>query len=96
MEDTHHEYEHDPYLPHLSKYVHSQHRISVLPNPYNVSEYLPSIHDNDIWLPKLYVLLIDLLNVIFFCILPFSKSIKFLETKVPAIKLQGFNLCLRY
>ena len=96
MEDTQHEYEHDPYLPPLSKYVNFQNRISALPNPCNVSENLPLIHDNDIWSPILYVLLIDLLNAIFFYILPFSKSIKFLETKVPTIKLQGFNLCLRH
>jgi hypothetical protein len=96
MVDTLHEYEHDLYLQPPLIFVHSQNRISVLSDPCNASEYPPLIHDNDTWSPILYVLIVDLLNAISFYILPFSKSIKFLETKMPAIKLQGFNLSLRY
>ena len=89
--DTQHECEHDLCLQLLSKYSHSQHCIFELSNPDNAAEHLPLIHGNDIWSPILYELLSDLLNVKFFYTLPYSKSIKFLETKVPAINCRDLT-----
>ena len=83
--------EYDPCLILLSKCGHSHYHISE-------SKYLDtyvssrlSKHDNDISLPKLYDMLDYLLYVNSFDILPYCKSKTFIETKVAAMKLQGFN-----
>ena len=48
-------------------------------------------HDNDISLPIQYDKLNYLLYENFFYILPYNKFKIFIETKVTAISLQGFN-----
>ncbi len=95
-EGTQYECVHDLYLPLPLIYEHSQHCISEQASHDSGTEYLLSKHGNDTWSPIQHVPLIDLLNDSLFCILPFSKSKKFIETKVAEIKLQGFNQCLRY
>ena len=93
---TQYECVHDPYLPLLSIFEYSLHCISEQAGHDNGTEHLLSKHGNDIWSPIQHAPLIDLLNESLFCILTFSKSKKFIETKVAAIKLQGFNHFLRY
>ena len=88
---TLHEYVHDPYSLHLSESTHSLNCIFEPPSLDIVLEHPPSTHDNDTLSPKLYGLLSDSLNGILFVDIPFCKSMKFIETKVPAMKLQGFN-----
>ena len=48
-------------------------------------------HDNGTLLPKLYGNSSDLLYVNSFYILPYNKTKTFIETKVSAMELQGFN-----
>ncbi len=90
-EDTQYEYVHDPCSQLLSEYVHSQNYKSVQPNHDTLTEYLPSTHDIDISSPIQYAPLSDLPNVNYAYTLPFSKTKEFLETKVAAMKLRGFN-----
>ncbi len=71
--------------------VHSQHCISEQADHESGTKYLLSKHANDTWSPIQHATLIDLLNVSLLCKMSFSKSKKFIETKVDAIKLQGFN-----
>jgi hypothetical protein len=92
MEDIQHADEHDPYLQHPSEWKHSQHYISELSNLDNEPEYHPEEYDNDTWLPKLSERLNDLQNESSYDYNPYSKGKKFIETKVSAMKLQGFNL----
>jgi len=82
---------HDLYLRLPSISLHSLNHISELANPDNEPEDRPLKYGNDISLPKLYEHLTCLLYVNPFDSLPFSKAKKFLETKVAAMKLRGFN-----
>jgi hypothetical protein len=91
MVDIQREYGHGLYLRLLSKLSHSLNYKSGLSNPDNVFEYLPVIHDNDISSPKQCAHLSDLHYENYFDTLTWSKGTKFIETKVTAIKLQGFN-----
>ena len=93
--DIQHVYEHDLYLQPLSKSSHSQNYKFVLLNPCIVFEYLRLIHDTYISLPILYEHLIDLRNGYFVYNLSCCKYTKFIETKVPEMKFQGFNLFFR-
>jgi hypothetical protein len=85
-------YEYDLYLQLLLEYEHSLNYISVLTNHDNDVGYPLVKQDNDILSPKPYGNLNYLLNVNSFSILAFSKTKTFIETKVTAMKLQGFNL----
>jgi len=85
-------YECDPCLLRPLKYVHSQNYISVLTNHDIDIEYPLLKLDNDILSPIQYDNLNCLLNVNSFGILSFNKTKTFIETKVTAMKLQGFNL----
>jgi hypothetical protein len=92
MVDIPHAYEYDPCLQPLLIFEHSLYRIFELVNLYSVSVNLPSKYDTDTLLPKQYDMLNYLWSENFFDIQPFSKFKTFIETKVTAIKLQGFNL----
>ena len=93
-EDTQDAHEHDPCsLPPLVS-SHSLSYKSAQPNLNIAFEYRPSKHDSDTWSPIQDELLIDLQNGSLCEVVPYCKSKKFLETKVPAMKLQGFNQCL--
>ena len=83
--------EHDPYSPLLSVYEHSRCCRLESEDLDNVPEYLLSVHDNDIWSPILYRHLTYLPNDCFCDCLAYRKDKKFIETKVPALKMQGFN-----
>ena len=91
-EDTQHAYEHDPYLQLLLEYVHFQNRIPVLTNPDNDAEYPLEEQNNDILSPKLDGNLNCLLNGNSCGNLTYNKTKTFIETKVTAMKLQGFKL----
>ena len=92
MADIQYACEYDPYLLLLSKYGHSHYRISESKDlDIYVSNHL-SEHGNDTSLPKLYDMLDCLLYENSFDTLPYNKSKTFIETKVSAMKLQGFNL----
>jgi hypothetical protein len=91
MEDTQHAYEHDLYLRLLSEYVHFHYHISELTSRDTFAANLLLKHDNDTLLPKLGDNLNYLLNVNSFDNQTFNKSKTFIETKVTAMKLQGFN-----
>ena len=84
-------YEHDLCSQHPLIFVHSQNYKFELSNPCIVFEHLLAVHDNDTLLPKRYVHSIDLLNVNYVFV-PCCKFTTFIETKVSAMKLQGFNL----
>lgn len=85
---------HDPCSPPPLELKHSPNYIFEPPSLDIVLEHRPSVHDNDTSSPKRYGLLSDSPNGILFVDIPFCKSMKFIETKVPAMKLQGFNHCL--
>ena len=85
------EYEHDPCLPLPSRSSHFLHYISELSNRDNETGHLLAIHDNDIWLSILHERLGDLYYENYSYTLPWSKDNKFIETKVAAMKLRGFN-----
>lgn len=89
--DIQHECVHDPCLQLLSISQHSHYYIFELSNRVSFVEHLPLKHDSDILSPILYELLTDLHYGLFVYNLPYCKSINFIETKVPAMKLQGFN-----
>lgn len=76
---------------HPLKSEHSHYCKSELANPSFVAEYLLVKHDNDILSPKLYELTAYSHYGLSFDNRPYCKSIKFIETKVAAMKLQGFN-----
>lgn len=90
--DIQHAYEHGPCSQRPSGYVHSPNRISVPANRDIDAEDRPSKHYNDILSPRLYDNLNCLLNVSSSDIRPFNKTKMFIETKVAAMKLQGFKL----
>ena len=91
MEDIQYACEYDPYLLPPSKYGHSHYHRSELKYRDIYASNLLSTHGNDTSLPKLYDMLDCLLNENSFDILPYNKSKTFIETKVTAMKLQGFN-----
>ena len=76
---------HDPYSQHLSELKHSQHCIFEQPSLDNEPEHRPLIRGNDTSSPIQYALLNDLRNGILCDCVPSCKSMKFIETKVPAI-----------
>ena len=80
-------------LPLVSE--HSLCYISAQLNLDSEPEHLLSVHGNDTSSPTQCVRSLDLRNASLSCMIPFCKSIKFIETKVPAMKLQGFNQFLR-
>ncbi len=85
-------YEYDLCLQLLLKYEHFQSYISVSTNLDNDFECHLVKQNNDILSPKLYDNLNYLSNVNSFGSLTFNKTKTFIETKVTAMKLQGFNL----
>ena len=90
--ETQHAYGYDPYLQLSSKYGHSQNYISgLIYHDSDVGHLLVKQHI-DISLPKQYGNSNSLSNVNFYGNLTFNKTKTFIETKVTAIKLQGFNL----
>lgn len=95
MENIQCEYVHDLYSQLLLIFGHFLNYKSELLNHDNESEYLLSKYDNGTLLPILYDMSDDLLYVKTFANLACSKSTKFIETKVPAIKLKGFNHSIR-
>ncbi len=76
----------------LSKYENSQNYISESVNHDNDNEYLLAKYNFDTSLPKRYDNLNCLLNVNSYDNLTFDKIKTFIETKVIAMKLQGFLL----
>jgi len=90
--DTQRAYGHDPYLQHLSEYEHFLNYISVLTNHGSDIEYLLEEHHNDILSTILNGNSNYLSNEYSFGSLSCNKAKTFIETKVTAIKLQGFNL----
>ena len=90
--DTQRAYKHDPYSQHPSEYGHFQNYISVSTNHDSDAEYLLEEHRNDTLSPILDGSSNYLSNENSFGSLSFNKAKTFIETKVTAIKLQGFNL----
>ena len=90
--DTQHACEYDLCLQHLLEYEHSQNYISVSTNHDIDVEYHPEEQHNDISLPIPNGSSNYLSNVSSFEMLTFNKTKTFIETKVTAMKLQGFNL----
>jgi len=76
---------HDPCSQHLSESSHSLHCKFEQPSPDNGPEHHLSVHGNDTSSPIRYVLLNDSPNGILCDCVPSRKSMKFIETKVPAI-----------
>jgi len=81
-----------PYLQHPLEYEHSQNYISVSTNHDNHVEYRPVKRHNGILSPIQDDSSNYLSNESSFGSLPFNKTKTFIETKVTAIELQGFNL----
>ena len=90
--DIQHAYGDDLCLLRLSISEHFHYRIFVSVYPYIFLGRLLSIHGTCILLPKQYGNLNYLPSGNCFDIEPFSKFKTFIETKVSAMKLQGFNL----
>ena len=86
---------HGLYLQLLSVSEHSLCYISAQLNLDSEPERPLSIHGNDTSSPTRCGHSFDLQNASLSCMIPFCKSMKFIETKVPAMKLQGFNQLLR-
>src|SRR5574344_296669 len=88
---TLHECEHDPYLlrPLVSEHFH-YHISELLDLSYAFVDH-PAKQDNGTSLPKQGELSYDLHCGSFFDIQPYCKSKTFIETKVDAMKLQGFK-----
>ena len=78
-------HEHGLYSQHLSISGHSPNCKFGLSSRGTFAEYLLSEHDTYIWLSKQYEHSSDLLYVNSFYILPYRKSMKFIETKVTAM-----------
>ncbi len=91
MENIQHAREHDPYSQHLSISEHSHYCRFELSNLEFFAEYHPEGHDNDTSSPKQGELTFYLHYGSSFDIRPYCKTMKFIETKVAAMKLQGFN-----
>ena len=92
MVDIQHAYECGPYSRPLLEYEHSHYHKSVLASLDSDVPNLLGEHYNDTCLTKQYDNINYLWNGNFFDILPFRKFKTFIETKVTAMKLQGFNL----
>jgi len=92
MEDTQRAYGYDPYLQLLLEYGHFQNYISVSTNHDNDVGYLPEEHHIDTLSPIQGDNSNCLSNVNSFGSLAFNKAKTFIETKVTAMELQGFNL----
>ena len=90
-EDIQHVREHDPYLQHLLVFEHSHYCRFALSDLEFFVEYLPEEHGNDTSLPKQGEPTFYLHYSLSFDIQPYCKTMKFIETKVTAMKLQGFN-----
>ena len=90
--DTQHAYGYDPYSQLLLGYEHFQNHIPVPTNHDNDVEYRPVKHHNDISSPILNDNSNYLSNVSSCDSLTYNKAKTFIETKVTAMKLQGFNL----
>lgn len=91
-EDIPHAYGCDPYSRHLSGYERSPNRISVPKDPDSVAVGLPLEHHSDTWSPILNGNSDYLSNGNSYDNRPSDKTKTFIETKVTAMKLQGFNL----
>ena len=91
-EDTQRAYGYALYLQLPLEYEHFQNYISVSTNHGNDVEYRLVKHCNDILLPIQDGNSNCLSNVNSFGSLTFNKSKTFIETKITAMKLQGFNL----
>jgi hypothetical protein len=91
MVNTLYAYVYDLYLLLLSRSSHSLNYIFGSTNFYIEPANHLLVHDIDISLPTLYEHSTCLLYANSFDNPPYSKSKKFLETKVAAIKLRGFN-----
>jgi len=91
MADIRHAYEYGPCSQRPSEYVHSPNRISAPANRDSDAEGRPLKRYKDILSPRLYDNLNYLLKVSSSDIRPFNKTKIFIETKVAAMKLQGFN-----
>lgn len=92
MGDTQRACAHGLYLQHLSKYGHFQNYIFVSANLDNDAGHHLEVLHIDILSPILNDNLNCLSNVNSFCSMTFNKAKTFIDTKVTAIKLQGFNL----
>ncbi len=90
--DTQHAYVYDPYSQHLLEYGHFQNYKPELTNHDSDVGYHLVKHQIDIWSPIQHGSSNWLSNVNFFGNLTFNKTKTFIETKVTAMKLQGFNL----
>ena len=89
---TQHAYEYGLCLQHLLEFEHFQNYISVSTNLGNDVEYRLAKQNNDISSPILNGNSNYLLNANSCGSLTYNKTKTFIETKVTAIKLQGFNL----
>jgi len=91
MEGIQHGHEHDLYSQLPLRFERSHYYISELSNHGFVAEYRLEEHDNDTSLPKQDEQTFYLHYGLSFDNRPYCKSMKFIETKVAAMKLQGFN-----
>jgi len=83
---------HGPCSQHPSELTHSQHYKFEQPSLGNEPEYRPLVHGNDTSSPILYALLNDLRNENLSECVPYRKSMKFIETKVPAINCRVLTI----
>ena len=91
MVDTRRAHEHDLYSQLPLIFGHFHYCKSELSNHEFVFEYHLAERESDILLPKLNELTFYLHYGLSFDIPPYCKTMKFIETKVAAMKLQGFN-----
>lgn len=96
MVDIRYAYAHGPYSQLLLESSHSHYYRFVPVNRDIVPERLLLTHDNDIWSPKQCEHLANLQYENSFEDLPYRKFRAFIETKVAAIKLRGFNPLLKH
>lgn len=89
-EDIQHAYEHGLYLQHLLRFEHFHCCKSESANHDNALEYRLVKQHNDTWLPKLCDNLDYLQYETYNDILTYCKDKSFIQTKVAAMKLQGF------
>lgn len=90
-EDIQHAYEHDLYSQPLLGFEHFHCYISESASPGNALEYRRVKQHNDTWLPKQCDNLDYLQYETYDDILTYCKDKSFIQTKVAAMKLQGFN-----
>jgi hypothetical protein len=91
MEDIQREHEHDPCSQLPLRFEHSHYCISELSNHGFVAGYRLVKHDNDTSSPIPDERTSCLHYGLSFDNQPYCKSMNFIETKVAAMKLQGFN-----